>query len=191
MALMALSLEKALNGSFVKRSHGRFRKGWGIYLGLFMLSTLGLKNGDLIPSFSISNQDGKIVQISDFKGHPVILFFYPKDETSGCTKEVCSFRDRFAEFKKNGAVVLGVSRQAASSHKKFQSHYQLPFDLLVDSDGSLAKSLGVDTIPIIGLHKRQTLLIDKTGRLFKFYENVDPEQHVSQILEDLKVVLSQ
>lgn len=161
-----------------------------VFISLFLAPLLGLKNGELVPDFETKNQDGKTIQLSKFHGSPVVLFFYPKDETPGCTKEACNFRDRFSEFKKAGAVVLGVSRQDSESHKKFQTKFKLPFDLLVDSDGSIAKKVGVGTMAIIGLHKRQTLLIDKTGRLFKYYSDVDPDQHVPQLLEDLKVIVT-
>ena len=157
-------------------------------LSLLVLAglSLGFKNGDKIPDFEAKNQEGKIIKLSQFLGKPVILFFYPKDETPGCTKEACNFRDKFSVFQKHGAVLLGVSTQDEKSHLKFQKKYHLPFDLLVDSDGSIAKKMQVSSYPLVGYHKRRTLLIDGSGHLFKYYESVDPAEHVFQLMEDLK-----
>lgn len=144
-----------------------------------------LSAGALAPNFSTKNQNGKIVSLSDFAGKPVLLYFYPKDETPGCTKEACQFRDQFAEFKKQGAVVLGLSRQDEKSHKKFTEKYHLPFDLLVDKDGAIAKAYGVGQIAVVGFLKRQSVLIGKDGHVIKFYEDVDPEKHPAEVLKDL------
>ncbi len=146
---------------------------------------LALSAGALAPNFSTKNQDGKTVSLSDFAGKPILLYFYPKDETPGCTKEACQFRDQFAEFKKQGAVVLGLSRQDEESHKKFSAKYHLPFDLLVDKDGAIAKAYGVGKFPVVGLLKRQSVLISKDGHVIKFYEDVDPEKHPAEVLKDL------
>lgn len=157
---------------------------------LFLASalSLGFKNGDPIPDFEAKNQDGKTIKLSQFLGKPVILFFYPKDQTPGCTTEACNFRDKFSVFQKQGAVLLGVSTQDEKSHKLFQRKYHLPFDLLVDTDGQIAKKMQVSSIPVLGYHKRRTLLIDRTGHLFKYYESVEPSEHVFQLMEDLKVL---
>ena len=153
-----------------------------LFVALF---ALGLAPGDLAPSFSAPNQDGKVRSLSEFKGKPVLLFFYPKDETPGCTKEVCSLRDTYADFQKRGAVVLGFSRQDAASHKEFVGKHKLPFDLLVDADGKVAEQFGVDRMPIIGLLKRQSVLIGPDGHVFRIYKDVDPEKHAAQVLADL------
>jgi peroxiredoxin Q/BCP len=147
---------------------------------------LALSSGDSVPDFSAKNQDGTVVKLSEQKGKPVLLFFYPKDETPGCTKQACTLRDEYAAFKKRGAVVYGISRQDAASHQEFRRKHKLPFDLLVDSDGSIAEKLGVGTMPLIGLHKRQSLLIGADGKLIKFYPDVDPASHASEVLKDLE-----
>jgi len=150
-----------------------------------------LSQGSTVPEFSAPNQDGKMVKLSDFKGSPVLLFFYPKDETPGCTKQACSLRDEFAEFKKLGAVVLGISRQDQASHTEFRKKHKLPFDLLVDSDGKIAEKLGVGTMPLIGLHKRQSLIIGKDGKLLKFMGDVDPSTHTKEALETIRTHLAE
>ena len=147
---------------------------------------LGLTPGQQAPDFSIKNQDGKVIRLSEFKGKPVLLYFYPKDDTPGCTKEACNFRDEFSKFKSAGAVVLGISKQDEKSHQEFKSKHHLPFDLLIDSDGALAKSYGVDSYPGVGLLKRQSVLIAANGKILKVYKDVDPDTHASEVLRDLQ-----
>ncbi|HEY8280170.1 MAG TPA: peroxiredoxin [Bdellovibrionota bacterium] len=142
--------------------------------------------GSAAPNFSAKNQDGKEIHLADYKGKFVLIYFYPKDDTPGCTKEACDFRDRFTEVKKLNAVVLGVSRQDANSHKKFIAKHKLPFDLLVDGDGKIAEAFGVGTMPVIGFHKRQSILVGPDGKVVRFYESVTPEKHVAEVLEDIK-----
>jgi peroxiredoxin Q/BCP len=160
------------------------------YLGLLGLASpsLALSPGDKVPDFSAHNQDGKVIKLSELKEKPVLIYFYPKDDTPGCTKEACTFRNEYTKFKKLGAVIFGVSRQDEKSHQKFREKHHLPFDLLVDQDGSLAKALGVSTMPIIGFHKRQSVLIGPDGRLFRFYSDVNPEAHVDEVLKDLELL---
>ena len=146
---------------------------------------LALTQGEAVPDFSAKNQDGQEIHLSDFRGKPVLLYFYPKDETPGCTKQACTLRDEFAAFKKRGAVVFGISGQDAESHRKFRAHHKLPFDLLVDADGKIAEKLGVGHFPVIGLHKRQSLLIGADGKLIHFYPDVDPAGHAAEVLKDL------
>ena len=150
------------------------------------LAWLGLAPGDPAPDFAAKNQDGKIVHLSDFHGKPVLLYFYPKDDTPGCTKEACTFRDEYSKFQSLGAVILGISRQDQKSHQAFRAKYHLPFDLLTDTDGSLAKSYGVELMPIIGYHKRQSALISPDGKLIQFYPDVSPATHSAQVLKDLE-----
>jgi peroxiredoxin Q/BCP len=154
-------------------------------LSLSAAAAFAIAVGASAPNFSAKNQDGKTVSLSDFKGKPVLLYFYPKDETPGCTKEACSFRDQYAAFTKQGAAVVGISAQDAKSHREFKDKHKLPFDLLVDSDGSIAKAFGVGKFPVLGLLKRQSVLLDKDGKVLKFYENVDPETHTEEVLKDL------
>lgn len=147
---------------------------------------MAISAGTPAPEFTAKNQDGKDVKLSDFKGKFVLLFFYPKDDTPGCTKEACSFRDSYADLKKLNTVVLGISRQDTDSHKKFIAKHKLPYDLLIDSDGSVAKAFGVGTMPIIGFHQRKSVLVGPDGKVVKFYESVDPEKHVPEVIEDVK-----
>lgn len=147
---------------------------------------MGISAGTQAPEFSVPNQDNKTVKLSDFKGKFVLLFFYPKDETPGCTKEACEFRDNYTTLKKLDTVVFGVSRQDAKSHKKFIAKHSLPYDLLIDKDGALAKAFGVGTMPIVGFHKRQSVLIGPDGKVVRFYENVDPGTHVPEVIADVK-----
>lgn len=146
---------------------------------------LALAVGTPAPNFSGKNQDGKTLHLADFVGHPVLLYFYPKDDTPGCTKEACEFRDKYTEFKKRGAVVIGISLQDEKSHQAFKAKHHLPFDLVVDSDGTIAKSYGVGKFPVAGLLKRQSVLIGKDGTVLKFYEDVNPDTHAQQALKDL------
>ena len=154
------------------------------FLGLIS-PLLGLAPGSAVPDFSAPNQDGKTVKLSDFRGKPVLIYFYPKDDTPGCTKEACHFRDEYSQFQKLGAVILGISRQDAKSHQEFKKKHRIPFDLLVDEDGKVAESLGVKTMPIIGFHKRQSILIGPDGKVAKFYADVDPNKHTAEVLKDL------
>jgi peroxiredoxin Q/BCP len=158
---------------------------FGMILGA-SLFWMGLAAGDPAPDFTAPNQDGKAIHLSDFRGKPVLIYFYPKDDTPGCTKEACSFRDEFTRFQKMGAIVLGVSRQNSKSHQEFRTKYHLPFDLLTDKDGKLAESYGVGLMPIIGYHKRQSALISADGKLIRFYPDVDPSKHTDQVLRDLE-----
>jgi peroxiredoxin Q/BCP len=147
---------------------------------------LGLTAGDSAPDFAAKNQDGKVVRLSEFRGKPVLIYFYPKDDTPGCTKEACSFRDEFSKFQKMGAVVIGVSRQDSKSHQEFHTKYHLPFDLLTDTDGKLAGSFGVGLMPVVGFTKRQSALVSPDGKLIRFYPDVDPAKHTAQVLQDLE-----
>src|SRR6185369_13724231 len=106
-----------------------------------------LQAGQPAPDFSVKNQDGKVVSLTELQGKPVLMYFYPKDDTPGCTKEACNFRDEYSKFKQLGAVILGVSRQDEKSHQAFRSKYSIPFDLLIDNDGSLAKAFGITMVP--------------------------------------------
>src|SRR6185437_5399080 len=137
------------------------------------------------PNFTALNQDGKAITLSALRGKFVLLYFYPKDDTPGCTKEACSFRDGFAKLRGEGVVVYGVSRQDEKSHQAFRAKYHLPFDLLADTQGKLADEYGIGSIPIIGLFKRQSVLIGPDGRVLKIYKDVDPGTHSRQVLQDI------
>ncbi len=162
----------------------------GILAALFSFSVanvaVAIEVGAQAPQFSAKNQDGKTVHLSDFKGQAVLLYFYPKDDTPGCTKEACQLRDQFEDFKKQKAAVLGVSKQDQKSHVEFRKKHKLPFDLLVDTDGSLATAYGIETVPGLGFHHRQSVLIGRDGLVIKFYKDVKPDEHATQVLNDLK-----
>jgi len=151
---------------------------------------LKLKEGDIAPEFAAATNEGKTVSLSDFRGKNVILYFYPKDSTPGCTKEACAFRDDFSEFKKRGAVILGVSTDSAKSHAKFVQKYNLPFPLLVDEDKKIVNSYGVYGprtfmgIKYTGTH-RITFLIGPDGKIKKIWPKVKPAEHSREILEVL------
>jgi peroxiredoxin Q/BCP len=155
--------------------------------GLFFThAALAITVGAKAPSITAKNQDGKTVTLGDYLGkQPILLYFYPKDDTPGCTKEACQLRGKFADFKKQGALVFGVSTQDEKSHKEFQAKHHLPFDLLVDTDGTIAKAYGIERYPMVGLMKRQSVLIGKDGNVLKFYSNVNPDTHADQALKDL------
>lgn len=147
-----------------------------------------IKEGATAPAFKAKNADGETVSLKDLRGHKVVLYFYPKDDTPGCTKEACSFRDAFAKFKKRGITVLGVSPDSETSHKKFEAKYKLPFSLLSDADRSIAEAYGVwgekkfMGRTYMGVH-RTTFLIDEKGKIKKVFEKVKPEDHASEVLE--------
>jgi peroxiredoxin Q/BCP len=147
-----------------------------------------LKEGTNAPAFKTTNQDGETVSLNDLRGQKVVLYFYPKDDTPGCTKEACSFRDAFSKFKKQDITVLGVSPDKEASHKKFVTKYKLPFTLLADTDHSIADAYGVWGEKKFmgrtynGVH-RTTFLIDEKGKIKRIFEKVKPEDHASEVLE--------
>ena len=151
---------------------------------------LKLKEGDVAPEFTATTQEGKTVSLSGFRGKTVVLYFYPKDDTPGCTKEACAFRDDFAAFKKHGAVVLGVSTDSAKSHARFQEEYKLPFTLLADEDKKIVQAYGVYGQKsfmgrkYMGTH-RVTFLIGPDGRVRKIWPAVKPAEHVAEVLAAL------
>lgn len=139
------------------------------------------------PEFELPDQTGQLHSLEDYRDQWVVLYFYPKDETPGCTTEACEFRDNIFEFKLINAQILGVSFDDVESHKEFADHYELPFPLLADTDGRAAEAYGVKTKRFgMTLAKRQTFLIDPAGNLAKHYESVDPGTHSVQVLADLK-----
>jgi peroxiredoxin Q/BCP len=151
---------------------------------------LRLKEGDVAPAFSAATNGGGIVSLANFKGRNVILYFYPKDDTPGCTKEACGFRDHFAEFKRRGAVVLGVSTDSAKSHDRFVEKFRLPFTLLADEDKQIVEAYGVwgekrfMGRKYLGTH-RVTFLIGLDGRIKKIWPRVKPEEHAQEVLAAL------
>ncbi len=146
--------------------------------------------GKKAPDFSLPDQDGKVHRLSEYKGKPVVLYFYPKDDTPGCTKEACSFRDEFADYRKSGIEVLGVSTDDPKSHVKFREKYKLPFTLLSDTEKKVVEQYGVWGEKNMYGKKymgtiRKTFLIDKDGNIKYVFDTVKPENHAEEVLEKL------
>ena len=146
-----------------------------------------LQKGDKAPLFESKDQDGNTVKLSDYKGKKVILYFYPKDDTPGCTAEACNLRDNFSDLQKEGYEVLGVSIDSEKSHKKFIEKYQLPFTLLADTDKQIVEQYGVWVEKSMYGKKymgtaRVTVLIDQNGVIEDIIEKVDTKAHTAQIL---------
>jgi thioredoxin-dependent peroxiredoxin len=149
-----------------------------------------LAPGVKAPDFSLAADDGTTVTLKALKGRKVVLYFYPKDDTSGCTKEACGFRDRWSDVKQAGAIVLGVSPDAVTSHQKFKQKYQLPFPLLADPDHLVAEAYGAWGEKSMYGKKykgilRTTFLIDGEGRIARVFEKVKPEGHAAEVLAAL------
>lgn len=144
--------------------------------------------GDQAPAFSLPTQKGTTVSLQDFRDKIVVLYFYPKDDTSGCTAEACSFRDNYEVFKQAGAEVIGVSSDSESSHQKFSSKYKLPFVLLSDARGALRKQYGVPTSLGI-LPGRVTYVIDKQGVVrYIFNDMFNAKRHIDEALKVVREI---
>lgn len=145
--------------------------------------------GDVAPDFRLQDQNGSWQTLAGQQGKWVVLYFYPKDQTPGCTTEACSFRDNIFAFEALGAVVLGVSLDDVASHEEFASKHSLPFPLLADIDGKVTGLYEVmGGFGPVKLAKRQTFLIAPDGRIARHYRKVDPEQHSAEVLADLKTL---
>ena len=147
-----------------------------------------LKEGDKAPDFAVADAGGKMVRLKDLRGKKVVLYFYPKDDTPGCTKEACSFRDSFAAFKRRGIEVLGVSLDNEKSHQKFAQKYGLPFRLLADTERSVSEAYGTyGEKKFMGRtymgNNRMTFLIDEKGKIKKIFSKVKPEDHAEEVLQ--------
>jgi peroxiredoxin Q/BCP len=146
--------------------------------------------GEPAPEFTLADEDGRMHSLSDYSGKPVVLYFYPKDDTPGCTKEACGFRDDYSAYEEAGVVILGVSPDTSKSHAKFKTKYELPFTLLADPDHDVLKLYGV-----WGLKKsfgreyegvfRTTFLIGEDGKILKVFKKVKPAVHSAEILSAL------
>ncbi len=147
-----------------------------------------LSEGVKAPGFELQDSEGKIHKLSDYAGETIVVYFYPKDDTPGCTKEACSFRDSYADFKKAGVTIIGISPDKVESHKKFKEKYALPFTLLADPDHVVCEAFGV-----WGLKKsfgreyegvfRTTYVIGPEGEIKRVFENVKPSDHSLEVLE--------
>lgn len=148
-----------------------------------------LSVGSLTPDFTLPDQNGKKHALLDYRGRWVLLYFYPKDGTPGCTKEACGLRDNFSDFKKKNIVVLGVSGDSVKSHKKFQEKYSLPFPILSDEKKEVLKKYGVwGKKKFMGREYmgifRMSFLINPKGKILKIYPNVKPEEHAQEVISE-------
>ena len=143
-----------------------------------------VEEGQPAPDFELLSDEGEKVKLSSFKGRPVVLYFYPKDDTPGCTKQACGIRDAYEEFRKRGAVVLGVSADTQAAHVKFKTKYELPFTLLADPDRATGEAYGVNK-PDSRYFERSTFVIDADGKVAKVMRRVNPEKHADQVLAAL------
>jgi peroxiredoxin Q/BCP len=184
----------AIEPAASKRGHGAFMRSlqvsaWLGLLSLFWLATAQagtVTSGSLAPDFSLADQHGRIHRLSDYRGQWVILYFYPKDDTPGCTIEGKSFRDNLRDFSDAGAQVLGVSMDSVASHQAFAKKYRLNFPLLADEDGKVASQYGTaGGFGPISYAKRQTFLIDPEGTVVRHYSHVSPASHVAELKKDL------
>ncbi len=147
-----------------------------------------LKEGNKAPDFAVQDDKGNTVRLKDLRGKKIVLYFYPKDDTPGCTKEACSFRDSFAKFKKRGIEVLGVSTDNEKSHQKFIKKYDLPFRLLADTGREISEAYGTYGEKkfmgrtYMGNH-RMTFMIDEKGKIKKIFSKVKPEEHAEEVLK--------
>ena len=150
-----------------------------------------LKIGDKAPVFKLPDQNGDIHSLTEYKGKWVLIYFYPKDDTPGCTKEACSIRDNFPDFKKLKAVVFGISKDSVKSHKKFADKYNLPFIILADEDKEVVAKYGVwGKKKFMGREYmgifRTSFLVDPSGRIARIFEKVVHETHAEEVLTELK-----
>jgi peroxiredoxin Q/BCP len=161
---------------------------------IFGFTSLGIANdqlavGDPAPEFELPDQDGQLHSLEDYRDQWVVLYFYPKDDTPGCTTEACEFRDNIFAFRDLNAQILGISLDDVDSHKAFAETHGLPFPLLADVEGLAATAYGVKT-RMLGMEiaKRQTFVIRPDGTIAKHYEKVDPSDHSKQVLADLEAL---
>ncbi|MEP6472661.1 MAG: peroxiredoxin [Gemmatimonadota bacterium] len=149
-----------------------------------------LTTGTIAPLFTLPDDSGSLISLKSLRGSPVVLFFYPKDNTAGCTAEACSFRNQWAAVRKSGALVYGISPDGEASHRKFRTRFKLPFPLLVDADHAVAEAYEVWAEKRLFGHRyfgilRTTFLIDPKGRIGKIFERVNPLGHAGLVLEAL------
>ena len=151
----------------------------------------GLREGDPAPDFELTSDSGDTIRLSDLRGRKVVLYFYPKDDTPGCTTQACGIRDAYAEFEETGAVVLGVSPDDEASHVKFKAKHRLPFTLLADTEHRVAELYGVwGEKSFMGRRymgvDRSTFVVDEQGRLAKVMHKVKPAEHADDVLAALR-----
>ena len=150
------------------------------------MNAQSIKVGAVAPDFTLIDQNNKPQTLSKMRGQWVVMYFYPKDETPGCTTEACNFRDNILSLRVKKAAVWGISVDNSKSHAEFSEHHKLPFTLLADVGGKVAKQYGsLLNMVIFKIAKRHSFIIDPQGKIAKTYRNVDPKTHVAQILKDL------
>jgi len=150
-----------------------------------------LTAGQQAPEFTLTDSKGDVHRLSDYRGETIVLYFYPKDDTPGCTKEACSFRDSYQDFKEAGVEVIGISPDSEKSHSKFIDKYELPFTLLSDPDHQVSEAFGVWGVKksfgreYEGIY-RTTFVIGSEGKIKRVFENVKPSDHSQEVLEEVK-----
>ena len=150
-----------------------------------------LNDGETAPNFKLPDQNGKIYTLADFNGQWLVLYFYPKDDTPGCTEQACNFRDDLHQLTRLGAQVVGISVDDSKSHADFAKKYSLPFPLLADKNADVAKRYGVlRNLGIIKVARRHSFLIDPQGKISKVYNKVKTSRHSKEIIEDLNKLLA-
>lgn len=146
--------------------------------------------GSDAPTFRLQDQNAEWHSLEDYQGQWLAVYFYPKDDTPGCTTEACNFRDNIYAFKAIGAVVVGISVDDVDSHKAFSDKYKLPFTILADEQGNVAKAYGVlRDYKLLKLASRQSFLINPEGKIVKHYADVDPDSHTDEVLTDIKAFM--
>jgi thioredoxin-dependent peroxiredoxin len=149
-----------------------------------------LKEGMTAPDFVLMDSNGQPHKLSDFNGRPIVLYFYPRDDTPGCTKEACNFRDDYSAYLKTGITIIGISPDSSESHARFQKKYELPFNLLADKNHEVCELYGVwgkkknMGHEYFGVY-RTTFLIDKEGKIVKVFEGVKPAEHSQEVLSEI------
>jgi peroxiredoxin Q/BCP len=169
------------------------------YIGLFLTLLISASSlagqapaiGEPAPGFNLQDQNGEWHDLDDYRGTWLAVYFYPRDDTPGCTTEACNFRDNIYAFKAIGAEVVGISVDDVESHKEFSDKYKLPFVILSDVDGKTAEAYGVlrDWL-LLKMASRQSFLVNPDGDLVKHYEDVDPDTHTDEVLTDLKAFIN-
>ena len=165
-----------------------------LMISLILMQTVNagtIKVGQTAPDFTLSDQNNQSQTLSKMQGKWLVLYFYPKDETPGCVAEACSFRDNIVAIKAKNTVVWGVSVDNNESHAEFSKNHQLPFTLLADPNGMVAKKYdSLRDLFVFKIAKRHSFIIDPQGTIVKIYRNVNPKEHVSRILKDLEEIQS-
>ena len=148
--------------------------------------------GKQAPGFNLQDQNGEWHDLQDYRGTWLAVYFYPKDDTPGCTREACNFRDNIYAFKAIGAAVVGISIDDVESHNEFSEKYKLPFTILADEDGETAQAYGVlRDWKLIQIASRQSFLVNPDGVIVKHYEDVDPDTHTQEVLADLEALMAE